>query len=344
VCTLALNDIVHLAGWNTRISARESNYGARVDYVLVTRGLLPWIKHGDIQPSLKGSDHCPIYIDLHDEITLESGTTLTLRQAMGQDGEPKEPPRIAAKFWDEFSGKQTSLKAFFGKHGNISPAPSDGLPPSDEPVGADDAPSEPLPQSTTSAGTTENQLTKRKIATNGSTREVKTKKLKTGQTKLSTFFSRAQSLSSPLAQQMDEDQLEADYRLAVQLSSEDGALPSVQRLLQHSDSSPHESKGKGKAWGQLLAPLQPPKCTIHGEPAKELTVTKNGPNKGKNFFICSRCVFASQCGRIILTEQWYQGPLALGMTREERRGLGRRLTIGSSVITSSGRVRSRGRL
>ena len=51
-----------------RIQARETNYGTRVDYILVTKGLLPWISYGDIQPALKGSDHCPIYIDLHDEI------------------------------------------------------------------------------------------------------------------------------------------------------------------------------------------------------------------------------------------------------------------------------------
>ena len=29
---------------------------------------------------------------------------------------------------------------------------------------------------------------------------------------------------------------------------------------------------------------------MHNEPAKELTVTKPGPNKGKQFFICSRPV------------------------------------------------------
>jgi AP endonuclease-2 len=39
-----------------------------------------------------------------------------------------------------------------------------------------------------------------------------------------------------------------------------------------------------------MAPVQPPKCTVHGEPAKEYTVNKPGPNKGKTFFICSRPV------------------------------------------------------
>lgn len=98
-----------------KIQARETNYGTRVDYILVTKGLLPWITHGDIQPSLKGSDHCPIYIDLRDEVTSELGGTVYLRDVMKQSADLKEPPRIAAKFWDEYSGKQTVLSAFFAR-------------------------------------------------------------------------------------------------------------------------------------------------------------------------------------------------------------------------------------
>ena len=113
-----------------RLQARETNYGARIDYVLVTRGLLPWIKHGDILSSLKGSDHCPIYIDLHDEVTLESGETVKLSDAMKQkDG--MQPPRIAAKYWEELAGKQTMLSNFFGKRGSQQSPPAEVLPPSD---------------------------------------------------------------------------------------------------------------------------------------------------------------------------------------------------------------------
>lgn len=43
-----------------------------------------------------------------------------------------------------------------------------------------------------------------------------------------------------------------------------------------------------QVWSKLLAPVQPPNCTIHGEPAKEYTVNKPGSNKGKKFFLCSR--------------------------------------------------------
>ncbi|KIO32539.1 hypothetical protein M407DRAFT_213673 [Tulasnella calospora MUT 4182] len=102
--------------WSTLLSARGSNYGSRIDYILITKGLLPWFKFGDIQADVLGSDHCPVYIDLHDEIVHPSGETQTLKSAMGMDDlTPRDPPRICAKFWNEFSGKQTLVSTFFTK-------------------------------------------------------------------------------------------------------------------------------------------------------------------------------------------------------------------------------------
>ncbi|GAA6038649.1 hypothetical protein JCM8097_009465 [Rhodosporidiobolus ruineniae] len=50
-----------------------SEHGAsisRVDYVLVTPGLLPWVSSADLLPLVRGSDHTPIYLDLHDELDI----------------------------------------------------------------------------------------------------------------------------------------------------------------------------------------------------------------------------------------------------------------------------------
>ncbi|KAI6124962.1 hypothetical protein EDD17DRAFT_1480556 [Pisolithus thermaeus] len=47
-----------------------------IDYILATRGCLPSIKHINIQPSIKGSDQHPIYVDLQDEITNDDGRKL----------------------------------------------------------------------------------------------------------------------------------------------------------------------------------------------------------------------------------------------------------------------------
>lgn len=122
-----------------RTQRRPSNYGARIDYVLVTPGLLPWVKHSDIQADIMGSDHCPVFLDLHESIIQPDGTTLTLRDLMNpipriplpevfaQYEEPErtapQPPPFATKFWDEFSGKQRTMKDFFGKKGAAPPLP-----------------------------------------------------------------------------------------------------------------------------------------------------------------------------------------------------------------------------
>ena len=114
-------------GWNTKISARETNYGTRIDYVLVTPGVFPWIKAGDIQPSIKGSDHCPVFVDLYEEITTDTSERLVLRDLMhmGVDAAKREPPRLAAKHWPEFQGKQTLMSSFLTKRvAETSPPPT----------------------------------------------------------------------------------------------------------------------------------------------------------------------------------------------------------------------------
>ena len=50
--------------WNTLKSARQVNYGSRVDYILTTSIRSPYkISAADTWPFLMGSDHCPIYTD-----------------------------------------------------------------------------------------------------------------------------------------------------------------------------------------------------------------------------------------------------------------------------------------
>ncbi|KDQ19552.1 hypothetical protein BOTBODRAFT_102321, partial [Botryobasidium botryosum FD-172 SS1] len=255
--------------WNMKLSARDSNCGTRIDYVLVTKGLLPWIKTADIQPQLRGSDHCPVYVDLHDEICLPSGETLQLRHAMGlEEGRKIDPPRLAARFWDEFSGKQKLLSTFFTKKAARDLA--------------------------------ETKPTKRKVlasplATSGGPVKKLQKKdsSSTSQPKLSSFFSKPTTtpelgLKSPSRSQNVASQVDSDYLFALSLSQSSVAdEPSTSASASSSQASTSSSKG---AWSQILtrAPLPPPKCVIHNESTKIFTVTKAGPNKGRNFYLCSR--------------------------------------------------------
>jgi AP endonuclease-2 len=127
-----------------QLTRRPSNYGSRIDYILCSPGLRPWIKGGDIQDKVFGSDHCPVYIDLHDSITTETGEVLHIKDQLNPPNRPPstaplyptdpprtapEPPRFATKFLDEFSGKQQTLKSFFGggrkkSESVVSPSPT----------------------------------------------------------------------------------------------------------------------------------------------------------------------------------------------------------------------------
>jgi AP endonuclease-2 len=283
------------SGWNTKISARESNYGTRIDYILATPGLLPWIKAADIQPEIKGSDHCPVFIDLHDQIVDASGVNLSLKDAM-HFRQGTEPPRLAARFWDEYSGKQRLLDTFFGKKKAdptpVVPNPVPSLVPKPSPASEDVQDQHSLP-STSQDSSASGATLKRKSSTYTATTTTSFKKpkkdsapakiQKTGQASLAAFFTKPLASSSKSKPPIDDsDMLDADYRLALSLSQEqESTLPPPR-------ASSSSNDGSKKAWTTLLAPIQPPKCIVHGEPTKEFTVNKPGPNKGKNFFICAR--------------------------------------------------------
>ncbi|KAG0061859.1 Class II abasic (AP) endonuclease [Linnemannia elongata] len=122
--------------WNTKINARPSNYGTRLDYILVTEKLLPWFSSCDRQPQIMGSDHCPVVAEMAAELILDKEEEQSVMQegqgsSLHQHAPLKERRRVlqdildsyggttdhplAARFFDEFSGKQQKLSAFFKK-------------------------------------------------------------------------------------------------------------------------------------------------------------------------------------------------------------------------------------
>ncbi|MCC7363930.1 MAG: exodeoxyribonuclease III [Dehalococcoidia bacterium] len=50
--------------WDAWRDRRARNIGWRIDYVWVSRGLLPAVKRAFIQPEIMGSDHCPVGVEL----------------------------------------------------------------------------------------------------------------------------------------------------------------------------------------------------------------------------------------------------------------------------------------
>ncbi len=122
-------------------TSRSANYGSRIDLILCSPGLRPWIKGGDILPKVFGSDHCPVYIDLHETADIPGKGLLQLRDMLNPPDRPPstapffltdpprtapEPPRFATNFFEEFSGRQKTLQSFFGGRSKPIRKPSNG--------------------------------------------------------------------------------------------------------------------------------------------------------------------------------------------------------------------------
>ena len=50
--------------WSYRAGSRQRNVGWRIDYVFTNSEFLPQVSNAFIQPSIMGSDHCPVGIEL----------------------------------------------------------------------------------------------------------------------------------------------------------------------------------------------------------------------------------------------------------------------------------------
>ncbi|KWU46793.1 DNase I-like protein [Rhodotorula sp. JG-1b] len=98
--------------WDTKTEARKTNYGNRLDYILITPALLPWVRDSNIQPDVVGSDHCPVYVDFHDQIEDPERGTLVLKDLLNpgrQPGQgPPDPPAAAAEPCNPTNGASAS--------------------------------------------------------------------------------------------------------------------------------------------------------------------------------------------------------------------------------------------
>ncbi|BGO91056.1 hypothetical protein NBRC10512_001360 [Rhodotorula toruloides] len=87
--------------WFRDSQAQLENKGNRVDYVLVSTGILPWVKNCSILSDVEGSDHHPLVLDLHDEIDSAEGRKLLRDEINGgrlPTDQPARPPPFAANY------------------------------------------------------------------------------------------------------------------------------------------------------------------------------------------------------------------------------------------------------
>lgn len=58
----------HYTWWSQRFGVRARNIGWRIDYVLASPKAMKYVKSAAIHPTVWGSDHCPISVDLDEKI------------------------------------------------------------------------------------------------------------------------------------------------------------------------------------------------------------------------------------------------------------------------------------
>jgi exodeoxyribonuclease III len=59
----------HYSWWSQRFGVRARNVGWRLDYVLASPNVLPYLRGAFLKPEVAGSDHCPAGVDLDDAVT-----------------------------------------------------------------------------------------------------------------------------------------------------------------------------------------------------------------------------------------------------------------------------------
>lgn len=108
--------------WEQKINARPGNYGSRIDFVLVSETMKTWIRDGNIQEGLLGSDHCPVYVDFHEDVDVD-GEKVALLDKMSPSGtfasgkrkvewKIQNVPAYSARRMPEFD-KRRSIKSMF---------------------------------------------------------------------------------------------------------------------------------------------------------------------------------------------------------------------------------------
>ena len=110
--------------WEQKINARPGNFGSRIDFILCSLDMKSWFIESNIQDGLMGSDHCPVYAVIQDEVELQ-GSPVKLLDIMNPAGyftngqrkkeySERDVPAFSGKLLPAFHNRR-SIKDMFGK-------------------------------------------------------------------------------------------------------------------------------------------------------------------------------------------------------------------------------------
>ena len=261
---------------------RKTNYGTRIDYILCSAGLLPLLSRAEVWSHVQGSDHCPVMAEFG---------SLELRPS------PK-PPSLSSAVQ---RGRQSKLSAFLAPRLSRTEENVEGQSSRSEVKGLK------LTASVTMRDTTGRTAAGKGVKRKASGAHLPPSKLSRGSktATLNSFFNPASSSGSvatndaPPSSQPGSDVINRKSETVPQpqssphgtelepLGTEGSSTKKESSPLSSSTAS--SSSQLSRDWLSVFSgPPRPPSCKGHNELATLRTVRKAGPNRGRQFWVCSR--------------------------------------------------------
>jgi len=299
--------------WSTLTGARQTNYGTRIDYIFADCQLAKdHFVAADIMPEVEGSDHCPVWGQLSCPLLPSSKPPpLCTRYLPEFAGKQQKLSRFLVKV-DQKSVQAEQRDALPGSQdeeerrenlnpigaGNVSSKKrvltSDSVVPKGKKTKTEKTSSKPQgsllsffkPKLTNVVPPTEAPVRPSEKILNLSEM---------------TPTQNSQKASTTIVNvSSGADRVPRDAELVFDGSPQMCASTATetcdrQAKTKHSTTQPsvrHSNANKGASlvfWKSVLhGPPPAPSCKVHGEPCVLRTVKKEGPNMGKQFFVCAR--------------------------------------------------------
>ncbi|CCG80534.1 DNA-(Apurinic or apyrimidinic site) lyase [Taphrina deformans PYCC 5710] len=250
--------------WSVKLSAREGNYGSRIDFVLATPALLPYFTKSDVRPDIHGSDHCPVYAHLNQALVEPH---LSISRA--QEGD-------RGRNTSNFISSQRTLSAtyFQQKTPPISPVP---------------------------ILTSQESYSEIQTVLDGQKRKASPvmKDAKKSQKTISSFFKSpaGRSPDRVLAKIRDTSPTKESTNLGATLDNfaEQDKTSSAARPTAERTHSIEKRIEVSNAFASLFTRPEVPVCSGHQKPAKLQKTKKKGANQGREFWMCAMPLGDGQC-------------------------------------------------
>ncbi|KAM6929095.1 DNA-(apurinic or apyrimidinic site) endonuclease 2 [Lycodopsis pacificus] len=299
--------------WSTLTGARQTNYGTRIDYVFADCLLAKeQFVAADIMPEVEGSDHCPVWGQLSCSLLPSSKPPpLCTRYLPEFAGKQQKLSRFLVKV-DQRATPSEQRDALPGsqeeeeRRENLNPSGAGNVSGKKRSLTSDSV--VPKGKKTKTVKTSSNpkgsllSFFKPKPTNAALSAEAPVKQCeKTLGVDEVTSSQNSQKASSPGGDASSvtssvPEATELVYDGSPQLCTSSTSEENHQRMTTK-PSTPHPTAGppdakKGASlgfWKSVFhGPPPPPSCKIHGEPCVLRTVKKEGPNMGKQFFVCAR--------------------------------------------------------